>query len=159
MKYYAYTIIAIVAAAIVAGFFIVGSPNYARLLQQDDRRVSDLQMIQSEILNFWMNKAKLPKMLSELNDSIKGFNVPKDPVTGADYSYKITAPESFQLCAVFAKPGLNSQNVLGRPVPASAPAIYPIPYGQENWQHGSGQTCFDRKIDKELYRPVPTIKK
>ncbi len=157
MKYYAYTIIAVVTASIIAGFFIVGSPNYARLLQQDGQRISDLQMIQSEILNFWINKARLPKMLSELNDSIRGVTIPKDPTTGVAYTYTVTGPESFQLCALFAKPSLNSPSVLGKPVPAM-PASYSVPYGQENWQHDAGQVCFDRKIDKELYRPVPVKK-
>ncbi len=160
MKYYCYAIITVVTAAIVAGFFIVGSPNYARLLQQDSQRVSDLQMIQSELLNFWLNKARLPKTLTELNDDIRGFRVPQDPVTGETYVYKTTGTQSFKLCAVFAKPSMGTATVpdiTGRVKPM-APAYYPTPYGQESWQHAEGNVCFDRKIDKELYPPIKTAK-
>ncbi|MEK7641084.1 MAG: hypothetical protein AAB389_03765 [Patescibacteria group bacterium] len=159
MKYYAYTIIAAVTATIVAGFFIVGSPNYARLLQQDSQRVSDLQMIQSEILNFWINKARLPKTLVELNDDIRGFHVPQDPTTGETYTYQTTGTQSFKLCAVFAKPALGSSvSDLNGSIKPMPPARYPTYYGQESWQHTEGNVCFDRKIDKELYPPIKTAK-
>lgn len=160
MKYYVYTIIAIVSATVIAGFFIVGSPKYARLIEQDNQRISNLQMIQSEILNFWTNKARLPKVLSELNDSIRGVSVPYDPVSGTEYTYEISGKESFRLCAIFAKPsiltptgGLKSAPMERVPSPA-----YMIPYGQDNWQHAEGLVCFDRKIDKELYPPIKLIK-
>lgn len=157
MKYYAYTIIAIVAAVVVAGFFIVGSPKTARLIEQDNQRVANLQMIQSEILNFWMNKAKLPKLLSDLEDDIRGVRIPSDPETGAAYTYTVTGAQSFTLCAVFAKPSLNSSVAMGKPVSAIREP-YAYPYGQENWEHDAGSICFDRKIDKELYPPTPLKK-
>ncbi|MDP1719056.1 MAG: hypothetical protein Q8L24_01370, partial [bacterium] len=144
MRYYVYTIIGIVTAIIVAGFFIVGSPLSARLLQQDNQRVSDLQMVQSEILNFWMNKARLPKILSELEDDIRGIRIPKDPVTGVAYTYTATSPQSFTLCATFAKPSAGNVSTTRKttaPVPAPAYS-YSIPYGQENWQHNEGLVCF-----------------
>ncbi|MDO8466835.1 MAG: hypothetical protein Q7S83_01705 [bacterium] len=157
MKYYVYTIIAIVATSVVAGFFIVGSPKTARLFEQDNQRLSSLQMIQSEIINFWINKARLPKMLSELEDDIRGVRIPSDPETGAPYTYTVTGAESFKLCAVFAKPSLIStrSNISPKPIPAM---YYAEPYAQDNWQHGEGEVCFDRTIDKEIYRPTP-IKK
>lgn len=154
MKYYAYTIIAIVTASVVAGFFIVGSPKTARLIEQDNQRVANLQMIQSELLNFWMNKAKLPKLLSELEDDIRGVRIPSDPETGVAYTYTATGAESFKLCAIFTKPSIESVSSYAKPMPV----YYEAPYGQENWQHEAGEVCFDRKIDKEIYRPAPLKK-
>ncbi|MBI2024938.1 MAG: hypothetical protein HYT03_02555 [Candidatus Harrisonbacteria bacterium] len=145
MKYFAYGIIGVVAASVIAGFFIVGSPGTERLRRFDEQRIQHLQIIQSEILNYWINKERLPSVLSELQDSIRGFVVPKDPESGADYEYIVRGPEEFTLCAVFA---LENQ--------PNARVLSPEPYASEqNWQHGIGKFCFDRKIDKELYGETP----
>lgn len=148
MKYFAYTIITIVAATIVAGFFIVGSPKAERMRRFDDQRISHLQIIQSEILNFWMNKERLPKNLDELTDSLRGFKAPTDPESQIAYEYKTTGTLSFDLCATF--------NLTSMPENLSYPkAVYaPEFYGQENWNHAEGKVCFARTIDKELYKPV-----
>ncbi|TSC83172.1 MAG: hypothetical protein G01um101419_179 [Parcubacteria group bacterium Gr01-1014_19] len=150
MKYFINTVITIVTAAIVAGFFIVGSPKDARLFEQDEQRLANLQFIQSEILNYWMNKARLPKTLADLKDDLRGIQIPKDPETGADYRYTVKGAESFQLCATFAKASLSTQSSGAKP-------YYPEIYGQESWKHDSGEVCFDRKIDKELYKPIKPV--
>ena len=136
-KIFAYAASLIMLAAIIAGFFLVGSPKEERARKFDDQRVQHIQLLQSEIINYWVKKAALPKSLNELNDSIRGIAMPQDPESGAVYVYEIKDKESFKLCATFNLP--------------SAPEnIY---YGNENWAHDSGQTCFDRKIDKDLYKP------
>ncbi len=147
MKYFVYTIITVVAATIVAGFFIVGSPKTERLRRFDEQRVSHLQIIQSEVLNFWMNKDRLPKNLDELTDSIRGFQAPADPENQLSYDYKTTGALSFELCGNF---NLASEEMTLR---TPKPLYYPEPYGQENWQHGADKVCFDRTIDEELYKP------
>lgn len=151
MKLFAYVVIAAVAVAIIAGFFIVGSPREERLRQFDDRRVSNLQTIQGQIIYYWQRKNALPPNLDALDDDISGFRHPHDPESGAEYSYEVTGPESFQLCAVFVRP--SSDNVSAVMAPAK-----PFPgdggVSMEIWQHGEGRTCFDRKIDKELYPPI-----
>lgn len=139
MKYFVYAVIIIVAAAVIAGFFIVGSPRQERLRHFDERRVSDLQFIQSEIVNYWQNKGKMPENLSNLKDNIRGIIDPKDPETGAGYVYEIknAVNLNFVLCATFSK--------------AATPMLV-VPYGAENWQHSAGKVCFDRTIDKEIYK-------
>ncbi len=159
MKYYIYTIIAIVLAAVVAGFFIVGSPKSERLHRLDDQRVGNLQFIQSEIVNYWVNKARLPVKLSDLADNIRGISVPNDPETSADYEYLIKGPLAFSLCASFSLPtaGAASESVR---IAAPKPVTYPgYPYGQDNWQHAAGRVCFDRAIDKDFYKPNPPVQK
>ena len=160
MKYYVYSVILVVLVVIVAGFFVVGSPKEERIRQFDERRVQDLQFIQGEVLNFWLNKARLPKDLSEIRDDIRGVLAPKDPETGAEYSYQVKAPETFALCATFSLSNdryqcTSKQCSRSAPVPpAPAGPYYTGEYGlNQNWDHGPGQVCFERKIDKELYKP------
>lgn len=143
----------IVLIAVVGAFFIVGSPAVARLVQYDQQKVSDLQSIQWQIVNYWQGKEKLPNSLPELKDPISGFVVPVDPQTGESYEYRIINAESlsFELCAVFNKEG---QDMYGEVRPASAPAKGL----SENWQHGQGRTCFQRIIDPQLYPPLSKTK-
>lgn len=156
MKSFVYTIIAIVIIAVAAGFFIVGSPQEERLRRFDERRVGDLQFLQSEIINYWAVKDKLPDSLAVLNDDIRGVRVPADPETGAEYGYQIRDAVTFALCANFAKASLGepADKIIPRPA-------YPVGYYGENpayggtsWDHAARKVCFERKIDKDRYKPL-----
>ena len=154
-KIFIYTIIAIVTFAIAAGFFIVGSPQSERLRRFDNQRVSDLQIIQGQIIYYWQNKEKLPASLIDLKDSISGFGPAKDPQTGADYTYEVKSKLEFSLCANFNLPSVESGK------PSIELPTYPLQYrssGDSNWEHAAGSVCFERTIDPELYRPVQKIK-
>lgn len=133
-----------VLLAIVAGFFIVGTPQQARLMRLDQQKVYDLQNIQSQIVTYWQQKQTLPSQLSEVNDPLYGMTVPVDPQTGAEYTYTRTSNSSFKLCASF--------NAASR-----GETSYAYPYdrygGDQNWEHGMGNVCFDRTIDPERYPP------
>ncbi|MDP2695837.1 MAG: hypothetical protein Q8O87_01130 [bacterium] len=149
MKYFVYTIIGIVSAAVIAGFFIVGSPAEGRLHKLDDRRVQDLQFIQNEIVNYWSNKERLPQSFYDLEaDTLRGVVVPSDPETGELYIYEIKDADKleFSLCAVFARPSLDAD-------PLVKPTHQRGDYysSQQNWQHDVGAVCFDRSIDKDVY--------
>lgn len=154
-KVFIYAIIAIVALAVAAGFFIVGSPQQERLRRFDDQRVSDLQIIQGQIIYYWQNKEKLPQVLNDLKDPISGFNPGKDPQTGADYVYNVKGDLGFSLCANFNLPSLESRT------PSIKDPTYPAQYfppGYSNWAHSAGYVCFERIIDPELYRPTQKTK-
>ncbi len=151
----AWVVIFAVAASIVIGFFIVGSPAKQRSVRFDEQRISDLQTLQGEVVNYWTMKEKLPQSIDNLRDSISGFVPPSDPKTGAVYQYRIKSSLSFELCATFETKSLD---LTGRgndqliPKPASFPGgSYLEPY-QQNWQHEIGQVCFERTIDPELYK-------
>ncbi|MCR4325674.1 MAG: DUF5671 domain-containing protein [Patescibacteria group bacterium] len=135
----------LVLASIIAGFFIVGTPWQARQYLQDERRVQDLQSIQSQIVMYWQQKEKLPSDLEELRDPLSGFAVPTDPQTGETYIYEATGSLSFNLCATFNRAGREG---LGAPE-----ARIPGYYVDENWQHEAGEYCFERTIDPERYPP------
>lgn len=140
-KVFQSVIIGVAVLSIIYGFYVAGSPQNQRLVRLDEQKVLDLQNIQSRILYYWQQKGSLPPSLASLNDPLSGFVVPKDPQTSADYGYQPAGAHAFQLCANFNQPSQNSD------IPATSP--------DQNWQHGSGQACFDRNIDQSLY-PVRT---
>lgn len=134
----------LVLAAIVAGFFIMGTPGQVRLYRFDNQKVSDLQNIQWQIVDFWQRKEMLPASLAELEDPISGWQIPVDP-QGQEYRYERTGETSFRLCATF---NAESRVDYSESMPSRA-------YGtlDGNFQHDAGEHCFDRTIDPERYPP------
>lgn len=151
-KIFAWIAGTVILVAVVSSFFIIGSPNTARMVQLDQQKVSDLQGVQSEIINYWQRKEKLPSSLTDLNDSISGYQVARDPQTKQSYEYIVNDESklSFSLCAVFNKDSNSAQKV-------TTPNYYPEQYAQ-NWNHSAGRYCFERTIDKQLYPPIKNIK-
>lgn len=141
-KIFVYVVCGLVVVTVVSGFFIIGSPRKERMKRFDRERVSNLESIQAEILNYWVNKRYLPKTLSDLENSMSGYKPSTDPETDKSYEYNIKGVELFELCADFNLPS-DADNLV-----PERPGGY-----NQNWQHGSGRTCFERKIDKELYPP------
>lgn len=140
---------ALAALSILAGFALFGSPGTARQYRYDAQRVNDLQTIQSQITYYYQAKQVLPPALANLTDTISGFTAPQDPQTGAAYEYRATGKQSFELCATFASASWTST------------ATTPVPFGLgpsgrnfDNWGHGQGRACFERTIDPQLYPPV-----
>lgn len=152
-KFYAFGVSAVTILMVIGAFFIVGSPTAARLAVFDQQRVYDLQGIQGQILNYWQRKEVLPATLADLTDSISGYVAPTDPETKASYEYYIKNAETldFKLCAVFKTNNLQSRTDKSMPV-------YPEGGFSQNWDHGTGLVCFDRKIDKTLYPPIKSMK-
>lgn len=144
----------VVLVGVVGAFFIVGSPKSARLAQFDQQKINDLQNIQWQVVNYWQRKGQMPKILSDLQDSISGYAVPTDPATNQPYEYILedAASLKFQLCASFNLP--SDQQV---PKPLSA---YPVRDGEmsQNWEHAAGRVCFERQIDRDLYPPFNKVK-
>jgi len=141
---------------IVAGFFIVGTPQQARLARYDAQKVADLQNIQSQITTYYQAKQKLPATIADLNNSLMYGPVPVDAQTGASYEYAKTETFSFELCAVF-----NAQSRTNQ----TAASISVVPVGidfskgmtLDNWQHASGRACFKRTIDPSFYPPLNKV--
>lgn len=136
-----------VLASIVAGFFIVGTPAVQRDRRFDEQKVGDLQNLQNQIVNYWIQKESLPRQLGQLEDSISGFIVPKDPESDMDYEYNVIDLLSFELCATF--------KTSSKKLPYAAKEIKPVSLYdsfQQNWDHEAERTCFKRTIDPELYK-------
>src|SRR3989344_8583443 len=155
MKYFSYIVIGVVGAAVVAGFFIIGSPANERLRKYDERRISNLQFLQSEIINYWTWKGKLPATIDMIQDDVRGFPIPIDPQVGPSYGYYAKDEDTFSLCADFVT---DTKFLEERPFPLtpgskpSLPEIARYPYNQ-NWEHEIGYQCFERTIDKDIYKP------
>ncbi|MCU0660663.1 MAG: DUF5671 domain-containing protein [Candidatus Pacebacteria bacterium] len=150
-----------VLVSILVAFGVVGSPKMQRLQRIDSQKVSDLQSIQWQIINYWQQKGKLPQELSLLVDPLSGFVLPKDPEThlGKMYTYAVIDKQTFQICADFnlQTPKIASMNSPeGGPMGATVPDTLYYPSGNENWEHDAGVFCYKRIIDPDLY---PVLKK
>jgi hypothetical protein len=146
----------LVLIVVISAFFIVGSPNSARLAAFDQQKIFDLQGIQSQIVNYWQRKEKLPNSLSDLTDPISGYKIPNDPQTDQPYEYNIKnmASLSFELCAEFNKPSETNQSITNRAMPIAGV----LDSYNQNWDHAAGRVCFERQIDKQLYPPLNKTK-
>ncbi len=149
MKLFTYIIIAVVAVAIVSGFFVLGTPKTERMKRFDDMRITNLQDIQWQIIEYWQSKGRLPEKLVDLENELSGSRAPKDPETGLNYEYQVLKDKklTFELCANFVTENLIADSTnSGKPVypRTSEPANW-------NWKHGIGRTCFERIIDTDLY--------
>jgi hypothetical protein len=153
-KYFAWATSVLVLAVVVTAFFVVGSPNSARLAQFDQQRIVDLQGIQSRIVYYYQSKGVLPNSLYDLNDPISNFTVPGDPQVNQAYEYSIkdSANLTFELCATFNKDGKDQY---GQARSISVPVKG---FTADNWAHSAGRVCFERTIDKQLYPPLDKTK-
>lgn len=146
---------ALVLVTIVSGFFIVGTPWQARSYRYDEQRVSDLQNIQYQVVNYWQAKQRLPMVLTDLNDSISGYVVPNDSQTGVAYEYSVKGATEFELCASFNAETQPSSARASTQLASITPVAYPVKVGAtDSWQHNAGRVCFVRTIDPELYPPL-----
>jgi uncharacterized membrane protein len=150
-KIFMWTAILLAVSAIGLGFSVMGSPFTQRLMRLDEQKVSDLQGIQSQIVSYWQQREFLPEKLSDLNDTISGYVVPMDIDKETEYLYTIVSPTSFKLCAVF-----NLQNEYKNRGPEMSPYYYGANMKGETWAHGSGEYCYERKIDPTIYPPKST---
>ncbi|MBU1445731.1 hypothetical protein KKD70_00510 [Patescibacteria group bacterium] len=144
----------LVLSVLVMGFFVVGSPMKQREIRMDERRVSDLQTIQYQVIDYWIYKDVLPETTNDLQNSISGFVAPTDPETEQAYEYVVLEPLKFKLCTTF------NQNNPYNDIKVSAEYPYAqkcdgygncSSYVNESWDYNAGYKCFERTIDPVLY--------
>lgn len=160
----------LVLAALVWSVSIIGTPAKMRLMRIDDKRLSDISRIQQEIFSHFQTTDKLPATLAELDDAFQGYVVPKDPVTGEAYGYRViqqpvvrrnaqlntkelVTPAVFELCSTFDTERTYSDR--GMPMMTekmySVSNYYYIGDTTPFWNHGVGETCFRRVISSDMY--------
>lgn len=142
-----WAVAALIVVSILSGFFIIGTPSEARQQRLDDQRISDLQNIQWQVVNYWQQKERLPASMAELEDPIAGYNNPRDPETNELYVYRPGQNLTFELCATFGAEGAANW---GKGEPMSARAYGTL---ESDWAHGAGEMCYTRTIDPERYPP------
>jgi len=143
--------------SIILGFMVIGSPKDQREYRYDSQKVSELQNIQWQVINYYQMKGALPKALTDLDDSLKPGLIANDPQSGEAYVYKVTEALAFEFCADFNKETRKGIPVSGRDGVAGS-YYYDsmmVPQG-DNWEHKAGMHCFPRTIDPLLY---PLIKR
>lgn len=150
MKIFTKAVVIAATAVIISGFVTAGSPQTERLRRFDEKRVQDLQNIQSQIVYFWQQKQSLPRDLSRLKDSISGYLPPADPESKQPYEYRVVSDLDFELCADFKMERLDFEEQTA-PSPVGAPPSH-FSDNFNNWRHQAGRVCFQRKIDPELYK-------
>ena len=111
----------VVAAAVLAGIMVIGSPLDERLRRLDQQRIDDLRMLANLISQSYSAAGHLPDDLAELVNGRQLSRVPADPETQALYGYEVTANDTFRLCAQFAAPSPQA----------------------DFWSHPAGQHCFN----------------
>ena len=134
-----------VAAAVIAGLVLVGSPGEARLVKLDHQRTSDLYRIVDSVNAHWTRHESLP---ADLNSLVEAYELDSitDPDTGQPYRYRPLGDNRYELCATFAKecPAENSQCAHWR-------ARQDI----EIRGHAAGEECYEisaRVVDKQRAR-------
>lgn len=160
----------LVLASLVWSISIIGTPAEMRLKRIDDARLSDISRVQQEIFNHFQTTDKLPPTLAELDDAFQGYVVPKDPVTGEVYKYRViqqpvvrnnvqmntkelVTPAIFELCATFD----TERTYTDRGMPVMMDKMYSVSnyyYTGDTspfWNHGTGETCFRRVISSDMY--------
>ncbi|MBN2171369.1 MAG: hypothetical protein JW819_08620 [Candidatus Krumholzibacteriota bacterium] len=120
-------VIVAVAAAVVGGVLVLGSPSEQRLRRLDARRVEDLRRIAWAVDRYWARHDSLPPDLAALVEADGPEPPRRDPATGAPYGYRVAGVEAYELCAVFARPSEDE--------PPPAPP-------RRDWSHGVGECCF-----------------
>jgi hypothetical protein len=132
----------IVFASIAFGFTHIDTPSTVREQKLDAQQVSDLQQLQWRLQDYSVTNGKLPETLEALGDG----TIPQSPENRPAYRYTVTE-EGFELCATFAKPSTESENYMySTSVVINEELMIKNP---DNWQHGEGETCFKRIVNKE----------
>lgn len=130
----------IVLASLAYGIASIETPSEVREQKLDMTQVNDLQQIQWRIQDYYLTKQKLPESLDELGEPA----TPQAPEGRAAYQYNVT-DDGFELCATFAEPS-NPDEFMGGVMAVAEKGLIRNP---DNWQHGAGEVCFERVINKD----------
>jgi hypothetical protein len=132
-----------VLISIIGGMLLTGSPMTQRALRLDAEQVQELAYIQNGVVAYWQQTDTLPSSLDELSKDFTQNPYPRGVEGRPEYTYEKRGDLTFALCATFAKPS-----------PANAYARMEMLGSNETWEHGEGNTCFERTIDPELMKPA-----
>ncbi|MBW4462678.1 MAG: hypothetical protein KME47_20945 [Nodosilinea sp. WJT8-NPBG4] len=119
---------AAVGLAIVAGFWVLGTPGRQREIAADRQRLQDVASIAQRLHEQYLaddDSFELPATL----DAIELRN---DPLTNQPYEYERLSDRDFNLCATFDTDSSTHR--------LSAQESNP---DAERWQHPEGRHCFE----------------
>lgn len=148
-------LMAVVAASVILGFSIIGSPQTQRLIRYDEQKINDLNSIQYRVTTYYQQKDELPKTISDLKDPLVYGSFPEDP-QGKPYEYYKESELEFVLCAEFNRPSRQSGNYY-KDISAPRGTVH-----GDAWRHDAGYYCFKRTIDPDFFpprnpQPIPPV--
>lgn len=119
---------AAVIAAVVAGFWVLGTPGRQREIAADRKRVQDMTAIAQRLHEQYLAEAETFK----LPETLGAAELRNDPLTNQPYEYDRLGDRTFELCATFDTDSsthrLNDQD---------------FNPDAERWQHPEGRHCFE----------------
>ena len=132
------------AVVVIAGLITLGTPSRARERRIDGLRVGDLSMMSNAIDAYWNKHSALPEVLDSLVSTHQLDRVPRDPESKAAYTYLVSGPRSYRLCATFGQPTDTSEGAnYGNDIGFTSGNIAPFERHSHSWRHGKGESCFD----------------
>lgn len=122
--------VSVVAAAVIAGLVLIGSPAEERMRRIDAKRVSDLRMIVSSIDAYWRRHQLLPSTLEDFANEPNLSPPPRDPETDQAYEYRALDSTAYEICSVFHLPAAGNRA------------------DPDFWFHAAGRQCFFREVTR-----------
>ncbi len=149
IKIFAVASFLIVISAIVCTFFVFGSPQNTRKLQFDEQRVTILDNMNRDVLDYWQTHGFIPKNINDLitaNQYYSQTNRYLDPdiTSNNKIEYIYLVDTSYKICATFSTDNTSS-NI--------TPNYNSMISDSGFINHKSGYTCFDKKIDPVQFPP------
>ena len=124
----------VVTATVIAAMLTMGSPGEQREAKMDRKREQDMQRIVMAIDSRAKAGKPLPADLASLAGEPGRRLAINDPANGTPYAYQTTGADSYRVCAVFSTDTASSKRGV---------------WVDEEWLHGPGQHCFDRKLKRK----------
>lgn len=122
-------------ATVVAALMVMDPPGKQREARIDQRRVRDLDRIDTAARLHLREHGTLPADLAALA-ATPGLQLAiTDPVDDSAYGYEVTGPRSLRLCARFATDTAGEARA----------SEY---QDRRGWYHPAGRHCFDRRFDE-----------
>jgi hypothetical protein len=108
-KFLGVSFIALSLMAIIGGLFVTGGPAYQRLVNLDEKRLTNLSHVADSIEQYHRKQKQIPIDLNALQqymttdmEQSRYLRALQDPETGNFYTYDVKADKAFELCATFA---------------------------------------------------------
>lgn len=131
-----------VVIGLIAGFWLLGSPNRQRQIRADQQRLEDIREIARRLHEQAKPSQNQGKPVN-LPASLPPNNRKTDPISGKTYEYRRIDSTHYQLCAEFATN--SAKDRLGDSPSAD----------RDFWKHPSGRHCFQLDVLEEP--PLGTV--
>ena len=143
----------VVASAIGYGLLETGGPGQQRKERMDNLKISRISALSGAIERYYKKEETLPDTLNTLTEIdtyqshyLYDNDALNDPETEAQFEYKISDSNTYQLCSTFKTDTVNeTRNKRSR----SHGRYYYGYYSKIEWQHPKGQHCFTKNIKIE----------